>query len=419
MGSMIHLALGRFEIEWGKNNGFQDHSALFQSNDLKDVPYYYVDEGSQRPTKTGVNAQTKLKTVYKEGLSKPLNQIVDRIDLLGHTLAHCAKEFAYLAQLNDFDETRFQFEQLRGALVEADVSAMSADYGELGEDFGKFWRRQIFPRLGFSGDINYVQFNAAEAMENLSTYTILQLLALNPAAKTLPVCWQFKDVEDGGWAKRTSFIRPVDQSKRFLIVTEGSSDAAVLKHALQILKPHIADFFDFVDMQEGYPFSGTGNLVKFVQGLISIAVQNNVIVVFDNDAEGVMNFNRCVDFNVPDNMAILKLPDIQDFREFDTLGPNGKHLADINGQAAAIECYLDLDEGASVRWNNYNHKLGVYQGELIGKTEFVRAFLRQRDKTAEYNYDKILMVLGMIISRCISMREGVRDRELEEQLTPD
>src|SRR4029077_1239181 len=29
MGSMISLAVGRFEIEWGKNNGFVDHSALF------------------------------------------------------------------------------------------------------------------------------------------------------------------------------------------------------------------------------------------------------------------------------------------------------------------------------------------------------------------------------------------------------
>jgi hypothetical protein len=250
-------------------------------------------------------------------------------------------------------------------------------------------------------------------------YTVLQLLALNPSAKTLPVCWQFKDVEDGGWAKHSSFVRPVDQSKRFLIVTEGSSDASVLKHALQILKPHIADFFDFVDMQEGYPFSGTGNLVKFIQGLISIAVQNNIIVVFDNDAEGVANFNRCVEFNVPDNMAILKLPDIPDFRRFDTVGPNGKHLADINGQAAAIECYLDLDEGASVRWNNYNSKLGVYHGELIGKTEYVKTFLRQRDKNAEYNYDKISIILEMIISRCISMREGVLDRELEEHLTLD
>ena len=71
-----------------------------------------------------------------------------------------------------------QFEQLRDALTSADVSAMSADYGELDEDFGKFWRRQIFPRFGFFGDINHAQFNASEAMEKLSAYTVLQLLSL-------------------------------------------------------------------------------------------------------------------------------------------------------------------------------------------------------------------------------------------------
>ncbi|MFU0507427.1 hypothetical protein [Pseudaminobacter sp. NGMCC 1.201702] len=27
---MIHLAVGRLEIDWGKNQGFRDHSALFQ-----------------------------------------------------------------------------------------------------------------------------------------------------------------------------------------------------------------------------------------------------------------------------------------------------------------------------------------------------------------------------------------------------
>ena len=309
MGSMIHLAVGRFEIDWGKNSGFDDHSALFQPTDLKEVPYYYVDE-----ERTGLNkaGKTELKAVYKEGLSKPLAQIVDRIDLLGHTLAHCANEFLYLAQLNDFDESRFQFEQLRDALAKADVSSMSADYGEMGEDFGKFWRRQIFPLRSFRGH----HPRAIQCCRSHGKFERLHhfaTLGINPAAKALPVNWQFKDVEDGGWARRGSFVRPVNQSKRFLIVTEGSSDAAVLKHALQILRPHIADFFDFVDMQEGYPFSGTGNLVRFVQGLISIAVQNNVVVVFDNDAEGVMNFNRCLELNVPNNMAILKLPDIPAF----------------------------------------------------------------------------------------------------------
>ena len=53
-----------------------------------------------------------------------------------------------------------------------------------------------------------------------------------------------------------------------------------------MLRPHIADFFKFVDMEEGYPFSGTGNFFRFTQGLASIGILNNVVVIYDNDAEG-------------------------------------------------------------------------------------------------------------------------------------
>ena len=51
MGSMISLAVGRLEIEWGKNNGFADHSALFQPSDLTLVPYYYA--GEEKPPTNG------------------------------------------------------------------------------------------------------------------------------------------------------------------------------------------------------------------------------------------------------------------------------------------------------------------------------------------------------------------------------
>jgi len=37
MGSIIHLAVGRLEIDWGKNLGFIDHSALYQISDLAKV----------------------------------------------------------------------------------------------------------------------------------------------------------------------------------------------------------------------------------------------------------------------------------------------------------------------------------------------------------------------------------------------
>jgi hypothetical protein len=417
MGSMIHLAIGRLEIDWGKNSGFTDHSPLFQVTDLAQVPYYYVEgEGETYIDSTG-EERLKLYVELKEGMSKPLGQVVDRIALLGHTVAHCEREFEYLSALNDFDTSKFRFDELKEALSTIDVNAISADYGEMGEDFGKFFRRQLFDRLGLAGlsaNPAYVKYEAADAMENLTSYTILHLLALNPKARDLPVTWQFADIEDGGWAKRHEFVRPLDQSNRFLIVTEGSSDAKIIQQAFKILKPHVVDFFDFVDMEEGYPFAGTGNLFRFLQGLISISIQNNVIIVYDNDAEGVANFDRSRALNVPDNMKIVRLPDSSNFINFETIGPNGRHPADINGRAAAIECYLDFGGQPLVRWNNYNTKTETYQGELIDKTSYMRTFLDQRARVDGYDYSRIEAVLDMIIENCIQMREAVAIKQLEE-----
>ena len=137
-------------------------------------------------------------------------------------------------------------------------------------------------------------------------------------------------------------------------------------------------------------------------------------VVFDNDVEGIVSFNRCRELNVPDNMRIVRLPDVREFCDFETIGPNGRHRANINGQGAAIECYLDLDGEPCIRWNNYNGKIDAYQGELIGKDRYMRTFLNQRKRVEGYNYGKIASVLDMIITNCVRMREAVLDKELED-----
>jgi hypothetical protein len=392
VGSMISLAVGRLEIDWGKNHGFVDHSALFQASDVAKIPHYYADPDR------GVIVE------MKEGLSKPLKEVIDRINLLGHTARICTNEFAALAKFNGFDSKSFSFHQLRNALGKVDVRSLSPYYGEGGEDFGKFFRRKILPRLQLTvgGDVMH---RMSEGMENLSAYTILQLLVANSSAQGLNVQWAFNDLEDGGWATRDDFVKPVDQSSRFLIVTEGSSDAAIIRHAFRLLRPHIIDFFDFVDMEEGYPFSGTGNVYRFVQGLISIRVMNNILVIYDNDAEGTANFERTKQLNLPINMATLTLPTLPAFKQFPTEGPDGSHVANINGRAAAIECYLDLPQEARVRWSSFNSKINAYQGKLINKERYARAFLEQRGRVANYRYENIIAVLDQIVATAIAMRE--------------
>ena len=225
--------------------------------------------------------------------------------------------------------------------------------------------------------------------------------------------WHFADIEDGGWATRDQFIRTVYPQNRFLIVTEGSSDAKIIRHALQLLKPHVADFFDFVDMEEGYPFTGTGNLQNFTKGLISISVQNNVVILYDNDAEGVSSHRRTIALNVPDNMRILKLPDLEVFQNFETVGPSGSHRSDINERAAAIECYLDVGPQAVVRWNNYHKELGVYHGELVDKGKVMKAFFEQTDLIGDYDFSRIAKVVDMLVLECTALRELVRLGELQ------
>jgi hypothetical protein len=72
MGSMIRLALGNLEVDWGN---FIHHGPLFRSNDIRDVPYHYYDVDTDQPI-----------SEMKEGYSRSLRRIVKRIDLLGYTL---------------------------------------------------------------------------------------------------------------------------------------------------------------------------------------------------------------------------------------------------------------------------------------------------------------------------------------------
>jgi hypothetical protein len=142
-----------------------------------------------------------------------------------------------------------------------------------------------------------------------------------------------------------------------------------------------------------------------VKGLISIGVQNNVIILFDNDAEGMAGYNKCLEMNIPSNMRILKLPDLPQFEEFDTVGPNGTHRSNINGKAAAIECYLDLGTEAVVRWSNFNTTQQSYHGALIAKDDYKKSFLKQQRKISGYDYSKLNEVLNLITVTAIDIKE--------------
>ncbi|MCY1232967.1 hypothetical protein D9M72_454850 [compost metagenome] len=136
-------------------------------------------------------------------------------------------------------------------------------------------------------------------------------------------------------------------------------------------------------------------------------MQNKIVFLFDNDAEGVEALRAVRRFKLPPNMSTLVLPDLEEFRQFPAQGPDGIRNSDINGRAAAIECYLDLNlpqyGPAKVVWTNYKKDSDVYQGALEHKESYAKAFFDQTGMTiwdGRYNVGKIERVLDALIEEC-------------------
>ncbi len=253
----------------------------------------------------------------------------------------------------------------------------------------------------------------SSAVNLLHPWLMLRVLAENPINRGTDVVWQYGPLVEAGWASAGEFVGDARRTETFLVATEGSSDAHILRHALALLRPGVLDFFRFIDVSEGHPFPGVGNLVKFAKGLAKIDVHNQTVFVFDNDAEGVEAFGRLNPLKLPPNMRAIVLPDRDAFRKFPARGPQGDHLADINGRGAAIECYLDhrLHQYPKPRvvWMNYKPELGAYHGALEHKESYTRAFLELRpDAPALPAYDTsgIEAVLDALVAECVLIAEN-------------
>ena len=245
----------------------------------------------------------------------------------------------------------------------------------------------------------------ASLMMFLHPYSILRVLAECPMNANAQVDWQFGPVVCSGWADESQFLAGPRRTQTFLIATEGSSDTHILEHALSLLRPGIKDFFRFIDMRDGHPFPGTGNLVRFARGLAKIDVHNQVVFLLDNDAEGMLAYKEIQSLSLPPNMRATHLPPLDELRAIPARGPEGVSPTDINGRAAAIECYLDFDAPGppppEIRWTNYKKELNAYQGALCHKQSFAKAFLKQNlSSLSNYDVTKISKVLDHIVAVC-------------------
>ena len=391
MGSHISLGVGELELDWGKNFGFQDYSKLFLPSDKKDVPYYYADN----------------EVVLRPGYSTTLGRVKNRLELLGYSLK---KLYTYLKDYNDnypsyIEQPKISFESMLKIFSKINIKDYKNKKEDGENDLGEYVIENIFQNeifKDFKDHFDIKDKDIGAYFENIDPLFTLRLLIENPNNLEMNLEWRTQDVIDGGWTNDEEIFVGVEEADKFLIVTEGSSDTFIIEKALKLLKPDILDFFTFVDMEDNYPFTGTGNLYRFCQGLTSIRIQNKTLVLFDNDLEGVDKFNKTNKLNLPQQMKIMKLPILEEFNNFLTLGPTGETNENINGKAVAIECFLDLTKSKPrIRWTNYSKEFDAYQGSLENKDEYVRTFKSVKNANNDYDFSKLSKLLDEIYKNCI------------------
>lgn len=341
---------------------------MFLPEDVKHVPYYYAYD------------QIEQKAAY----CRRLRDIRKRLELLGYSLAHAERLYQDIVSKFHSDAA-IDFPTFFAIIKSLDIHKINKIVG-LGE---------------------IVDRHLNDLFESLDPYIILRLLMEKPENIDLNLYWRHADVVDAGWVSETDIYETVSDQEKFLLVTEGSSDSFIVRRAFQLLSPEIMDFFTFVDMADNYPFTGTGHLYRFCQGLTSIRILNKVVVIYDNDTIGQEKYELTKSLNLPPNMKVMKLPELDEFREFQTLGPTRHNKEDINGRAVAIEHFLDLHYKSrtqpAIRWDFYHDKMGTYHGSLVKKDSYIRKFQTVRSASEPYNFNKLQVLLDCIYNTCISI----------------
>lgn len=417
MGTVITLDVGGLELCYSKNHVGINHGALFQEVDRKRTRGRSISDYGARDGLEDDSAE--LEWAFR----RTLRHVKPRLELLGYTLMRAKFEYEnYLSSIVDLDEgeaSPMSFEELL-AFIKSRPLETFEDIYDGGVDFE--WmkgnllhdpRLERIPTIEGYDDNFYSELSYFRTLiDFLHPYLFMRMLCENSDNLRCEVVWEYGPLVDAGWASESDFNAGVERADKILVVTEGTSDALIISQALSILRPDVADFFKFIDAA-GHPFSGTGGLTKFAEGLVNIDVQNQIVFVFDNDAEGVEAYGKVGRLKLPSNMRRMCLPDLVDFEDFPVFGPEGEGMANINGKAAAIECYLDLElpgyNPARVAWTNYKQSLKLYHGSLDFKESYTRDFMSltaEEIKSRNYDFHKVGAVLDALQKECVLMAQG-------------
>ncbi|MFA5831436.1 MAG: HEPN/Toprim-associated domain-containing protein [Candidatus Paceibacterota bacterium] len=168
--------------------------------------------------------------------------------------------------------------------------------------------------------------------------------------------------------------------EKIVVLTEGSTDGKFLQKSLELLFPHLSEYYSFMDVASSKAGGGASSLVKSVRSFAGSGISNRIIAIFDNDTEGIKQKEILLRKELPKNIKVMNYPDTDFAREYPASGVSSKN---INGLACSIELYLGSDvlkkggEIMPIKWGGFDDLTKKYQGEISNKTEVQKNFQKK------------------------------------------
>lgn len=384
MGEYVGISIGNYDFISQKNT-FGDLLALFSPSELKTENY--INEDGESYT--------------KRYFTKTVLQAKRCLDIMGHSLSHARSLFEYerkrtiedLREVGKEEKVQklskwYTFDAWKTA-VKKYAAIMARDEYVDGhflllerEEPNNEAERIVYESLPYSYNNTFFGIDLYYLDDTIGSKWDVFRVILEAFADEELLTLDYTNLFWGGWCNELPEENDYKVPK-VVVLTEGSTDANIIRNAIEVLYPDVSKYYAFIDFS-AYDVQGSTNyLTHYLKAFVAAGIENRIIALYDNDSAGLAEIKNLEKHSFPDNIRILHLPDLKVCNNYPTIGPTGKSQENINGRACSIEMYLGRDiichEGTyiPIRWKSYVDKVEAYQGEIVSKSDVLKAFERK------------------------------------------
>jgi hypothetical protein len=411
MGSYSSFRIGSFEIYSVKNDIDPLLMTLFRPFEKRVFASTFGASAADR-LGDGDDPHEPLTVVRYETTAGVMR---DRLDLMGYSI-DLARDAFERGRLRGCEDRAALYEKYRDDAILSDyadreletLGRLTLDDWLLGFRFilenqlvrPHHLRRDLYD-AGYPFPVGYMLGRSQEEFLGFPVFDSRLFLraALEGVDPSETVSQDLTDLIAGGWfdseddvVAHADYLITADFSttQRIIVLTEGSSDKRALEAVLLIRRPHLVDYFSFIDFDELRVPGGAASVINFVKAFVGAGVVNRVIAILDNDTAAKSAMRSLKGITLPSTVRIIHLPEMERLRRYPTLGPTGISETDINGLAASLELYFGEDvlsgedgQPAPVQWRGFDDAVKQYQGEVLTKAALQERFAQKLRRERE------------------------------------